>query len=432
MSGAAEIVAAQAAPSDPFRWLVKTGDRVLDSLGYRRNQPQLSTVLGSLGHVQTALAFDRWPILEPLEHWLSALREEANLNAIGRLAAHYDAVRLLRTVCRFANEERRRPTIIDEPIAAPIFITGMPRSGTTTLHRLIAADPAHRAPRCWEVMAPYPPIDRLDDRHSEVERQLRAFCRLSPGLSSMHPLAANTPQECTELFSPTFRSLRFDSTHHVPSYRRWLDEAGHAPAYDFHRTFLQHLQAQARPRTWVLKSPDHVFSLGALLDAYPDARLIFLHRDPLKVLPSNSRLVGLLRAPFSRTIDQAAIARKCTEDLLDASNIMMTIPQSRQVLHLRFDALRTDAMAVVEQVYAHFGMPLSEAARSDIAASIRQSPRGGYGANRYPFRDYDLDPDALRAIFKPYTDHFAIPLEHGASSSATLDGARGRKQGVRA
>src|SRR5205814_10675678 len=114
----------------------------------------------------------------------------------------------------------------------------------------------------------------------------------------LHELSADTPQECTDITAHSFQSLRFENTHHVPSYQAWLDSHGHHEAFRFHRRFLQHLEAQAPGRRWILKSPDHVFALAAIKNVYPDARIIFLHRDPLSVVGSCSTLAELLRRPF--------------------------------------------------------------------------------------------------------------------------------------
>src|SRR5208337_341980 len=138
---------------------------------------------------------------------------------------------------------------------------------------------------------------------------------LAPAFQALHPLEAISPQECSEITAHVFRSLRFDTNYHIPSYRAWLDAdpVGHLPAYQFHRRFLQHLQHQAGPRAspprWVLKCPDHLFALEAIRAVYPDARLVFVHRDPVKVLLSVARLTEVLRRPFTRDLDPRTIGR---------------------------------------------------------------------------------------------------------------------------
>src|SRR5208282_5020623 len=163
---------------------------------------------------------------------------------------------------------------------------------------------------------------------AQVTRQLRAFERLAPQFHGLHPLSATSPQECSEITAHVFRSLRFDTTYKVPSYRTWLDGAEHVPAYRFHRRFLQHLQFQdvstgARPGRWVLKCPDHVFALDAIRTVYPNARLVFVHRDPVNVLLSVAQLTEVVRAPFTRRLDPIEIGRDESARWLEGTRRMM-------------------------------------------------------------------------------------------------------------
>src|SRR5262249_38317778 len=150
------------------------------------------------------------------------------------------------------------------------------------LHRLMMADPENRAPLVWETISPWRSGTGRDRRIARVARQLKMFEFLAPEFRALHPLDATSPQECSEITAHVFRSFRFDTNYHVPSYRHWLDADGqrHLPAYQFHRRFLRHLQYQdGTARRWVLKCPEHVFALRAIRTVYPDARLIFVHRD---------------------------------------------------------------------------------------------------------------------------------------------------------
>ena len=192
----------------------------------------------------------------------------------------------------------RTPSINDETIRQPIFITGLPRSGTTFLHRLMLTDPGNRAPTVWETIYPSPIAGSREQRIAKVARQLRAFDWLAPAFRALHPLEATSPQECSEITAHVFRSLRFDTTHHIPSYRNWLDAEvlRHLPAYRFHKRFLQYLQHQDGVACrWVVKCPEHLFALQSIRAVYPDARVVFVHRDPVKVLLSQSRLTEVLR-----------------------------------------------------------------------------------------------------------------------------------------
>ena len=356
-------------------------------------------------------------IAEPLDVLLRAAREEAALSAIGRLGLRWDSLRLLGNLVRMRAEERRDPGILAETIDAPIIITGLPRSGSTFFHRLLIADPASVAPLVWQTIHPYPdPGARRDRRIARVDRQLRHFAWIAPALRSVHPLDATSPQECTEITAQVFQSLRFETLYHIPTYKAWLRAHGHDAAYRFHKRFLQHLQHQGQRGHWVLKCPDHVFALPALRAAYPDARVVFLHRDPLKVLPSVAQLTEILRAPFSRRIDRRGIGRMVVEDWVRGADLMVrearnpTFPAA-QVMHLRYRDIVQRPIEAVQRLYAHFGMTLTPSAQNAMQTLLAARPRGGYGENHYTFAAHGIDPEELRVRFADYVGLFGVPAE---------------------
>src|SRR6516164_5953709 len=183
-------------------------------------------------------------LIEALAALTSSLREEASLSPFGRLAACSDLKRMLSTLLIFADAEREDSSIQTRPLAPPIFIAGLPRSGTTFLHGLLAEDPLNRAPRIWEAIYPYPKhrAAEFGAGRRKVELQLRFFNRLSPEIRSLHPIEADAPEECIEFTSQVFRSPRFDDVYRAPSYRAWLDASGYDEGYRFLARFLCHLQ----------------------------------------------------------------------------------------------------------------------------------------------------------------------------------------------
>lgn len=365
---------------------------------------------------------------DPLRRLLDACVAEADLSVVGRLALRWEVVGFLSNLLRLRDEERQDDAILRAPVAAPIFITGLPRSGTSFLHRLMMGDQANRAPLVWETIYPYPlPGGGADQRIDKVQRQLRAFERLAPEFRSLHPLDARSPQECGEINAHVFRSLRFETTHQIPSYRRWLDADGHLEAYRFHKRFLQHLQHQTDPGRlagvpprWVLKCPDHVFSLDAIRAVYPDARLVFVHRDPVKVLLSVSRLTEVLRQPFTRRIDQAAIGRQESARWLEGAHRMMAAGDDaglpEPICHVHYLDLVSDPVTTVQEVYRHFGLVLPDRAATAIGRLVAAKPNGGYGIHSYRFEEHGLDGAAERAKFRDYMLRFGIATESTAAS----------------
>lgn len=353
---------------------------------------------------------------------LSALENEAQLSLFGRVAVRYDTIRCIRNLMRMSQEEARDARIITTPIRRPLIVTGLPRSGTTFLHRLLDCDPRTRSPSVWQTMAPYPPEHGADRRIQKAERDLRAFARFAPGFRDVHPLTARMPQECTEITAQIFQSLRFDTTYRIPSYLAWQDAQGHALAYRFHKRFLQHLQHQSGDDPdavqWVLKCPDHVFALDAIRATYPDARIVFVHRDPLKVLPSVAKLTEILRQPFTRAQDKPEIGAQVTgrwhqgvEAMMQAAGEQGSRRQPSDICHIHYRDLTAAPLDTITGLYRHFEMELSPEAATAMTAEANRAKRGGYARNVYRFDDHGLDAGRERRFFARYMKRFDVAEE---------------------
>ncbi len=360
--------------------------------------------------------------LAPLQTFIDACTAEADLSLVGRMATRWDTLRFLTNLLRLRQAEQAAPSILAERIEAPVFIAGLPRSGTTFLHRLMMEDSQVAAPLVWQTIYPYPlrADRRRDNRAGRVAAQLRAFERLAPEFRDLHPLDATSPQECSEITAHVFRSLRFDSNYQIPTYRSWLDGAGHEPAYRFHKRFLQHLQHQRpagspAPR-WVVKCPDHLFALDAIRAVYPDARLIFVHRDPVKVLLSVAKLTEVLRDPFTRHLDRAGIGRQESARWFEGTAHMIAAGETAgfadPITHVHYLDLVADPLATVQSVYGQLGLDMSAATAERIEAYVKARPHGGYGPRHYSFADHGLDGGIERDKFRGYMMHFGVQPEH--------------------
>lgn len=362
---------------------------------------------------RAGLARDASALREPLSILLRACEAEAELSLVGRLTVRWDAARLLRNLLRLAAAEAENLAILDERIERPIFITGLPRSGTTFLHKLLMLDPANQVPRIWETIDPYPRSRARAVRM--VNRQLATFAWMAPGFRSLHPVDATSPQECSEITAHVFASLRFDTTYRIPAYRNWLDARGHVEAYRFHKRFLQHLQHRSGPRRWVLKCPDHVFALEAIREVYPDARVVFVNRDPLKVLASVATLTEVLRSPFTRRIDRLEIgAQESARWRAGAARMVQAARNGifgANLLHVRYAELVGDPLASVQQLYSQLGLELGDHAAERIRQVTADEPHGGYGVNRHSFAAYGIDLEAELHAFAEYMSFFGVERE---------------------
>ncbi len=232
-----------------------------------------------------------------LEHLTEALRSEAQLNELGSDIMRMRLVGHLASRLQVHDTVKRFPQIEDRAIRAPLFIIGLPRTGTTALSNLLDADPAIRSLRCWESSSPVPPPEAAtqdtDPRIAPTARGLEAMYETFPKMRSLHFQTATGPTECQDLLGMDMRTSHFDGMAIVPSYTRWVLECDMTPAYVVHRRTLQLLQWHCPPYQWHLKTPVHMLSLPALVSVYPDARFIWTHRDPSEVMGSVCSLIDI-------------------------------------------------------------------------------------------------------------------------------------------
>ena len=355
-----------------------------------------------------------------LRQLTAALRAQSELTMFGRLSVHWDSMRLLRNAAQVERAHRQNPAITAAPVAAPIFILGLPRSGTTFLHALLTEDPENLVPRAWQTIYPQPRqpgFDPMrDKRVKNVNQQLQFFGGLAPEFSQLHPVDAESAQECSEITAHVFQSLRFDTTFRVPHYLAWLDARGHLDAFEFHRKFLQVLQHGAAGQRWVLKCPDHSFCLDAILQVYPDARFVVVHRDPMRVFASVAHLTEVLRGPFLKNIDPVEIGSQVTKRWIDGAqhlvdfDVRPDIAESRKI-HIRYEELATAPMLAVARLYEHFEIPLSAGATRAMNRLINGKPAGGYGGDRRYVPDrFGINPQSLAPQFADYVNYFHIPV----------------------
>jgi sulfotransferase family protein len=359
--------------------------------------------------------FDDRSFFPALKRLIASCNSESDLNSLGRQAVKFEIRRSLHNLLEFERRERSSPALLRRPIERPIFITGMPRSGSTFLHRLLVRDPSVAAPLSWRLVHPHPSAaGRLGEglNRARVQAQFYLMRILAPELNTLHEVAAGEPEECTDITAQVFQSLRYDSVYRVPSYQSWLQRHGHVEAYRFHKRFLQHLDAQAPGRRWILKSPDHVFALEAIRAVYPDAQWVFIHRDPIAVLASVARLTEVLRRPFSHRVDRAEIGRQVCASWLDGAQRMMRMAAaSPSILHLHYRQIVADPQKVADRLFRHGGHAASGEAARRMRKWLGNRSNRKHRQRHYDLESFGLDPDTLRAQFEPYTDAFAIELE---------------------
>ncbi|HET9148434.1 MAG TPA: sulfotransferase [Acetobacteraceae bacterium] len=352
-----------------------------------------------------------------LDRLTESLAAETELNLFGQVTVRYDLVRLLRNAALIERMHAETPAIGARGVERPLFILGLPRSGTTFLHTLMSHDPDMLVPRNWQTIYPAPRPQGFDPARDasarRTDKQLALFAGLAPEFPLVHPIHADSPQECSEITAHVFQSLRFDSTFRVPSYLGWLDAHGHDEAFAFHKRFLQAMQHGVSARGWALKCPDHTFTMDAILRVYPDAQFVIVHRDPLHVFASVAHLTEVLRRPFMKSVDPQEIGAQVTARWIEGAQQLIAFDRRRDVaeankIQIHYDDLVGNPLAAIRRIYEQFGYRLSPAGEAAMAAFMAAKPRGGYGRNRYVMGRFGINPERLRPDFAAYIEHFGV------------------------
>ncbi len=358
---------------------------------------------------------------ERLALWLSEADEDPERTAMGRLSLFNDCVRAAANRLRIRDLLRRHPEIHDVEIARPIVVIGLPRSGTTHLVNLIAADRRLRSMPLWESREPVPPPgeepgpDGVDPRWTRCEASWQAMRAGSPLIAAMHPMNPDHIHEELELQLPDFSSYNHEWITRCPKWRDYLLSHDQRPHYAYMKTALKILQ-WFRPRErWVLKCPQHLEQMGPLMDTFPDATIVVTHRDPVSVIQSAATMLTY-GARIHYTSPRPEFYIEYWTDrirrLLEASvRDRHRLPPDR-TLDVPFHEFMADDLATVERIYEVAGLPMTDEARRQIAGYLEEHPRGRDGQVVYDLRkDFDVSPEEVRAPFDFYLDRFDVRLE---------------------
>lgn len=355
-------------------------------------------------------------VREGLERLVDALEREADLTELGETITIQRLERLLVNRLRIEHTYREHPEIDAEEVEGPLFLLGLPRTGTTALSQLLAADPQIRSVRLWESSDPVPPPEEAtqetDPRIARTREGLDLMYETFPRMRSLYFQTATGATECQDLLGMAFRTLHFDGLARVPSYTTWVLEADMAPAYAYHHRTLRLLQWRCPPRLWHLKTPVHLLSLDALDAEYPRARFLWTHRDPTEVLGSVCDLIAYTRSWVSDRDDAAELGTQqlatWTEAVARGIAFRDRVGEDR-FADVPFDRLNDDPVGTVETAYERLGLSLSDDARSAMRQWAAENPRGGRGTHEYALADFGLTADEVRELFRFYLDRFDVP-----------------------
>ena len=344
---------------------------------------------------------------------LRSYAEDEELTELGRKVKRSELRGAL--VARLVSEAGFGRIPVDEAvIERPIFVTGLPRTGTTALHRLLAADPAHQGLEQWLCEMPQPRPPRETWAANPVFQQIQAgfakFYEANPGFAGVHYIAADTVEECWQLLRQSAMSVSYESLGHVPTYSAWLAEQDWTPAYARHRRNLALIGANEPGKRWVLKNPSHLFALDALLAIYPDALIVQTHRAMRTTLASSCSLSALATRGHSTRFVGETVGRD-QFDLLGRGADLTLAGRARHDPSHFFDVqyrdLVADPVGTVEAVYRHFGLPWTDEVRAAVSAEDVASRSGHRApAHKYTLADFGVTETEVDERFAEYTARF--------------------------
>ena len=355
-------------------------------------------------------------LVDRLTAQVAAVEVDAGLSGLGRYIVRDRLLGLLRARLRFEDFVRRHPEALAVELAPPVIVVGLPRSGTTHLVNLLAADARFRSMPWWEVIEPVPVLgdgpgrDGVDPRYRRCEASYEANRRVAPLVALMHDRPPWSIEEDCELLDLDLCAYTLEWHARVPSWRDHylgLDQRTH---YAFLRKELQVLSYLRAPNRWVLKTPQHLEQLGPLLDTFPDATIAFTLRDPVAVLQSAITMLAYGDRLRRIDIDADGLASYWVdriERLLRAAVRDAHLIPTAQRVDVEFGAFMADALAMATKILHMAGIEVTDEARSQLTTYVAGNPRGKEGRIVYDLRgDFGLDPAELHERFAFYYDAF--------------------------
>jgi hypothetical protein len=310
-----------------------------------------------------------------------------------------------------------RPELLNRPIHRPVFVFGIPRTGTTLLSNLLAADPARRSPLAWEIDDPVPPpttatlhTDPRAVARLEAERQMLAE---RPDMGKYYRGSAIYPNECVFIMAHDFKTLMWESRGKLPTYRDWIFQTDVTSAYQYHKRFLQLLQASA-PGVWNLKMPSHALYIPTLLKIYPDARLVWTHRDPLTATGSFCSLIRLAHQGFTGRVDVEWISQNCPWQAVQHANRIMDARDQLgedRILDVHYADLLREPIATMRKLYAGLGDEFTAAAEGGMRGWLADNPQDKFGKHEYKLAQFGLSQEKLEPLFERYLTRYPVERE---------------------
>jgi hypothetical protein len=348
---------------------------------------------------------------------LIADANRAGYSEAGVARMNGNLVQLLSHRLMVHDTHKQRPDLAKRPIVRPLFVCGIPRTGTTLLSNLLACDPARRSPLTWEIDDPVPPATtatlRTDPRAIARLAREKAMLEANPAMGAIYRNSAVYPNECIFFMAHDFKALMLESRGKLPNYRDWLFCTDMTSAYAYHRTFLQLLQADA-PGIWNLKMPSHCLWLDTIKSTYPDARIVWTHRDPFTAMGSFCSIISMGHMGFTGKPDKQWIAENCTYQTQLHLDRLMDYREANgagSLVDVHYADLTRDPMATMRALYAALGDDFTPEAEAAMQAWLDDNPQGKFGKHEYKLDQYGLTVEGLAPKFERYLSAYEVTKE---------------------
>lgn len=347
--------------------------------------------------------------MEGFRTHLSAIDESGRITARGRVMTEAQLGLALRALLYAQKGFAARPDALKQPITQPLIITGIPRSGTTALHRLLSMDPCFQGTEHWITRAPMPRPPRETwttiPAYREAKAGLDATVELAPELLTEHLHEVDAVEESLFLLAATFVSNHYAEQWYVPAYDAWYRKADERPSYRWLADVHRLIGADTQERRWLIKNPTDIYSIDAVLDAFPDAVIVQTHRDPVEAVPSLVNLVFAVRKMYEEeNCDPVTLMRRDLEFWSLATTRMEAAKQREpsRYLDVDFRDFLFDQMKVIQRIYSHLGLTLKAEVENDMRTWLIANPRKPGPTARHKAEDFGVSSGEVAEVFTDY------------------------------
>jgi hypothetical protein len=335
---------------------------------------------------------------------------------VGRVA--HDSLHYLTNRLRVEDYLKQKPELLDRPIERPVFVMGVPRTCTTLMSNLLAADPARRSPLTWEIDEPVPPVASrglltTDPRALAKLEQEKAMLAANPDMGKYYRGSAIYPNECVFFMAHDFKTLMIESKGRVPGYKEFIFSCDMTSAYEYHKKFLQLLQENAGG-VWNVKKPSHSLWLETIFQVYPDARVVWTHRDPFTATGSLCSIISLNHLGHMGKVDTEWLAQDYPWQAAEHANRIMDFRDKYgedKIIDVHYADLVEDPVGETKKLYAKLGDEWTAEAQAGVQKWVSENPQNKFGKHEYKLAQYGLSKQQLEPLFERYLSRYDVARE---------------------